>query len=371
VRSLEDLRGGSEASPAARIRLEHLDGLRGIAALYVVLHHINIAVRFFSSTVQLPHRLATVLAVFNTGQFGVDTFIVLSGYCLMLPVVRSGGVLRGGFGHYIERRAKRILPPYYAALLIFVVVGSFLSTPTATFGDIGTHLLLVHNWSERFVHGIDPPMWSVAMEWQIYFFFPLLLLPVWRRLGNVATLVVAFAIGLAPHYLLAGFLDWTCPWYIGLFALGASLGFSSDARLKVWNDRVPWDILMLASGGGTLLIATARTEWYHAHRWLFDVFIAISATSLLVLCANAKGAIPGVRATILRCLQSRAAVALGAFSYSLYLVHYPLVQALWNLQIKLSLTPVARCVLMFGAGVPVSLLAAYAFHLAFERPFMR
>ena len=57
------------------------------------------------------------------------------------------------------------------------------------------------------------------MEWQIYFFFPFLLLPLLRRFGICVAVAAAFVIGLAPHFLLHRF-DETSPWYLGLFSLG-------------------------------------------------------------------------------------------------------------------------------------------------------
>ena len=49
-------------------------------------------------------------------------FIVLSGYSLMIPAARNGGELVGGFRRYIFRRARRILPPYYAALICSIAL---------------------------------------------------------------------------------------------------------------------------------------------------------------------------------------------------------------------------------------------------------
>src|SRR5438270_2616521 len=94
-------------------RLPFLDGLRGLAAVYVVLHHAAMMVP--------PAGLGGVGSaarfVFRHGHYAVAVFIVLSGYCLMLPVARDPcGRLPGGVVGYLGRRARRILPPYYAAL---------------------------------------------------------------------------------------------------------------------------------------------------------------------------------------------------------------------------------------------------------------
>jgi peptidoglycan/LPS O-acetylase OafA/YrhL len=104
---------------STKIRLDYLDGMRGLAALYVVWFHIYLdAINTKSGIVQLPYLLHSIIEVFMShGASSVAIFIVLSGYCLMLPVARSSdGKLRGGVIDYIKRRARRILPPYYAAL---------------------------------------------------------------------------------------------------------------------------------------------------------------------------------------------------------------------------------------------------------------
>src|SRR5262245_3807946 len=90
-----------------RLQLPYLDGIRGLTALYVMMSHIHIAMSFFVPDVQLGPALAAGLSdlhlpnVFGRlavmfvdhafGLPGVQFFIVLSGYCLMLPVVRAGG----------------------------------------------------------------------------------------------------------------------------------------------------------------------------------------------------------------------------------------------------------------------------------------
>ena len=104
----------SAQSQSLSLRLHYLDGLRGLAALYVTLHHAYLQV-FPNPEQVLPVALAWGTHWLEYGSFSVAIFIVLSGYCLMLPVAKSG-VLTGGAWHYIQRRARRIIPPYYAAI---------------------------------------------------------------------------------------------------------------------------------------------------------------------------------------------------------------------------------------------------------------
>jgi len=98
-----------------RVKLEFLDGLRGLAAFYVLLHHLY-------DPFGIPRALTYPLSILRFGHYAVGAFIVLSGYCLMLPIVRStDGKISGGTFHFFKRRAMRILPPYYAALILSLV----------------------------------------------------------------------------------------------------------------------------------------------------------------------------------------------------------------------------------------------------------
>src|SRR5579883_2532974 len=195
-----------------RARLDFLDGMRGLAALYVVLHHAAFEV----PALFLKPFLAHVSSFFDHGHYAVAVFIVLSGYCLMLPVARDAeGRLRGGLWQYIKRRARRILPPYYAAMGLSLAMIALIpalgspshsrwdvAIPAFTPGAILSHLFLVHDVTPTWLFRIDPPMWSVAFEWHIYFLFPLLLI-VWRRLGIVAAVGAGFVLSFWPEVLLA------------------------------------------------------------------------------------------------------------------------------------------------------------------------
>jgi peptidoglycan/LPS O-acetylase OafA/YrhL len=107
-----------------RIRLPFLDGIRGLAALYVVFCHI------------LPHQgenlplwISLPTKLIRYGSFSVAIFIVLSGYCLMLPVSRSQtGYIQGNLFHYFKKRARRILPPFYAAIIFCCVLALIILT---------------------------------------------------------------------------------------------------------------------------------------------------------------------------------------------------------------------------------------------------
>ena len=364
------------------MHLAYLDGLRAAAALYVVLFHAGVG---FTSP-ELPPWARNLRRALTFGHCAVAVFIVLSGYCLMLPVARAEGQLIGGMKRYIGRRAWRILPPYYATLLASLLLlwaVPLLQTRTATIwddtspafvtGPIATHLLLVHNLVPSWATRINGPLWSVATEWQIYFFFPLVLLPVWRRFGVFATLLVGFGLGCAPIWLAPHVASRWVPWYLGLFALGmcaAATGFSTRSAERALLERVPWKPLVLVLLVCCLLGMTAFVKTWFRFIPLSDAFLGLTTAALLVHYTECSRGGPRARPRFLRVLESRPLVALGHFSYSLYLSHLPVVALCYFALRSAALSPQALLLAMLATSVPASLAVALAFYWLVERHFV-
>ena len=295
-----------------RLRLDYLDGLRGLAALVVVLMHTL----FQSNWDGQQHPV--LYAVFQwalQGRASVAIFIVLSGYCLMLPVAQSpDGTLRGGAKQYLQRRARRILPPYYAALLLFLMLEATVprltttwlsyewsvTLPAFTASAILSHLFLVQNLNPHWGFKIDAPMWSVGTEWQIYFFLPFLLMPVWKRFGMPAVILVAFVVGLGPYFLTHRGYS-AAPWFLGLFALGmagACVNFRNDGRSQDVVRRVPWGTLAAALFSFFAFVSTwldipafrgithGNWNWTFRYFWALDILVGCATACLLVFCTE-------------------------------------------------------------------------------------
>jgi peptidoglycan/LPS O-acetylase OafA/YrhL len=366
-----------------RLHLHYLDGWRGLAALYIMLIHIN---RYMGD--ELPVFFLILGKVLRYGHFAVVVFIVLSGYVLMLPIVRSqSGYLSGGWLTYLKKRSRRILPPYYIALGFSILLGVFIVQlenfsifqwhespeygefhPRFSLNDVFTHLLLIHNFSRSTLGSINAPMWSVAVEWQIYLLFPLLLLPVWRRFNLFSVVVVAYLVGVVPFYFVTGF-DAVHSWFLGLFALGmaaADIGFSQKPTFIKIRTSLPWDKLAII-----FAVVAFITEWQQLglNEWISDSFCALATACLLIYCTNFI-MLGKKRPFVLRFFETRWLVALGGFSYSLYLTHGVIVTVVGNVLLNLQLSPVSFLTIFYLVAVPLSVLMAYWFYLLFERPFM-
>jgi peptidoglycan/LPS O-acetylase OafA/YrhL len=367
-----------------RVRLGFLDGIRGWAALYVVIFHIGV-----SHALVAQHPL--LLSWTRHGHYAVSVFIVLSGYCLMLPVVRTvDGSLPGGFGTYIRRRARRLLPPYYAAfvLSLLVVLMSMLlhysddkpiDRDLLQFqpGNLITHLLVIHNLSKEYYQYTNPALWSVGTEWQIYFLFPALLLPVWRRYGVVASVIVGTLAGIAPMLLLpsAYNLKWASLWYLGTFAMGmaaAVVSFSPKPAMQAANRWRGWKTVLalsLAASYFKVRFGEQSVGWdVPESAWITDLIMGIATAAGIIILANSSGS--PQQGIVWKFLQSPLSERLGQFSYSLYLVHMPIGYMLGPVSSKFQNHPwIAQAFCTFIL-LPTVLVGAWIFYMLVERHFI-
>src|SRR5512140_3551673 len=124
-------RAGRRSSNTMHERLAFIEGLRGVAALYVVLTHFNSMVdpsHLDGSKSTTPTWLQPFLQPFIYGHLAVAAFIVLSGYCLQTSLFGGRDGRIHDYGKFFARRAKRILPPYYATLIFSIIVTIYLTS---------------------------------------------------------------------------------------------------------------------------------------------------------------------------------------------------------------------------------------------------
>ena len=365
------------------LRLEYLDGLRALASLYVVLFHAGLG---FTQG-QLSGWARNVQRALSFGHNAVAVFIVLSGYCLMLPVARAEGTMTRGVPSYFARRAWRILPPYFATLfgtLLLIALLPVLETPTHTiwddtspafaFGPVVSHVLLIHNLFPAWVHTINGPLWSVASEWQIYFFFPFFLLPIWRRFGALAATLAGFALGCSLIWLAPGAAHAANTWYLGLFALGmsaAGVSFAARPVERRLRERAPWALISVGLWLAVAIGITLLIKHWFAVMPLTDALVGAATSSVLIyLTRSALDPSPRSKPVLLRILQSGPLVGLGRFSYSLYLTHLPVVAVCYFGIRRYALSPATEMLALVAVALPASLLFAGGFFMLFERRFV-
>lgn len=154
---------------AAEPRLHGLDTLRASAILWVMPFHLN---GHFPEALQAPSRF---------GWMGVDLFFVLSGFLIASQMFRP--LLRGGsirIGAFYRRRAYRILPAFFAVLLLYLFVPAWRESPGLQpawqFATFTENLLIDYGKNQAFSHA-----WSLCVEEHFYLLLPLLTLLLLRR----------------------------------------------------------------------------------------------------------------------------------------------------------------------------------------------
>jgi peptidoglycan/LPS O-acetylase OafA/YrhL len=360
------------ASPARApvARLEYIDGLRALAALWVVLHHV-LETAWPTRALSLA-GVGPVLASLAFGQFPVMIFLMLSGFCLYYPYVRKNPerpYFYTGFRAYITRRATRIAPPYLwcGAFCIAMSavpelqVGRWKQSVPIDAGVIATHLLFIHNLIPAHSIKIDYPMWSIGLEWQLYLTFPIF---VWALRRAQAPLVVGVALAVAA--VVHATYHHVPPWlgsvlregplaYLEIFSLGM-VAAALTVRKRMIAPR--WVLGCIAVGG---LLAV---RFGQGNGLAHDLETSAAAFAILLLAADP-------RSLAARILSTKWLVAIGVFSYSLYLVHAPLLHLCWFGLRPFHLSGDTMFLVLVIGCLPVIVALSYGFHCLFERPFMR
>ena len=347
-------------------RIGTVDGLRALAIAGVVLYHMRPSV--------LPG-----------GFLGVSVFFVITGFLATRGLMRSLG--RDGIGaypRYALRRVTRLLPPVLvvigvAAALTYLISPSLLPKVQA---DALPSALFFSNWSYIFrkvsyfaAAGLPSPLthlWFLGVTMQFYLVWPLMLLILMRRCPTrrhasaaVAGLALVSALAMALMYDPAG--D-TARVYYGTdtraaeLLAGALLALAAPdvgAELKRTAERssaripdIAGGILLVALGLG-FVFANGEASWLYRSGYL----LVTIATAALLACSMTPGSLIG------RALSTRPLVWLGSRSFSLYLVHYPLL-ILMNPATRTTAIPWWEQVIQLA----VVLAAAEIFYRFVERP---
>jgi len=159
-------------------KIEKLDVARGIAILLVFGYHSLLAIypnfnileydSFFISANNNPNYILLNLTPFGLGNLGVQLFLVISGFLIHLGYLKAGSKLN--IYKFYNKRFWRIYPPYFLALIFFSLTTSNYSSQ-----DLISHLGLFHNLKHETFFKINPSFWSLALEMQLYFIYPLYL----------------------------------------------------------------------------------------------------------------------------------------------------------------------------------------------------
>jgi peptidoglycan/LPS O-acetylase OafA/YrhL len=365
----------AEPGAAPSRHLPALDGIRGLAIVWVVLH--NSLADFAPATG--PLHWVALLA--HPGWIGVQLFFALSGFLI------TGGLLdtRGAsnyFSGFYARRALRILPLYYGVLLATLVILPLIGGTPRVLQQAVVHQsslwLFVVNWTQAPVYGFTH-FWSLAVEEQFYLIWPLIVYCLSTRRLLIACLAIALAalavrigmvLGGATHAAI--YMDTTCR--MDALALGAA-GACLIRIARVYNyvtQRLPAVAIATACAflAGIPLTGVynyskipCETYGYTLLAWCCAVFVTGVAIT--------DGPMPSRVSALLRWRVLRSC---GKYSYAMYVFHEMLHKLLVEPWISAHFGVHPRPYVVFLAGIIILLVSyglAFASYYGLERRFLR
>lgn len=288
-----------------------IDGLRSIAVMSVVLFHADIS--FFSG-----------------GFAGVDVFFVISGFLITRLIKTALEDNRFSYGDFYLRRSRRLFPALFVTLLLVWMFGALLFLPSH-FERLGAALISalfwcsnVFFWTETGYFDADAALkpllhtWSLGVEEQFYLVWPtfLVLLFSWRKAALLPGIAIAsVASFVASQYFLshdASAAFYLMPFRVFEFGVGALLVWVVHRQPK--NPVVLDGLLLLGIG-----IVVYSFIGFDEHVPFPGVFALVPCvgTALIIYAGQARLAGP--------ILCNPVSIYLGVISYSLYLVHWPVV----------------------------------------------
>jgi len=377
----EGVAGAADPAIVERFHVRALDGLRFVAFLLVLLHHLPPL-----ADPGLP-RLSSVFAGIHTlGWIGVDLFLCLSAFLLtrlaILERVRSGTI---SLRRFWMRRILRIWPLYFLALFIGFVVMPWLGPPSVgpSFGSeayddmVRLHLLPLALFVDNYASGLfNYPaslalnlLWTISLEEQFYLALPLIL-PLLFALGSRARWAlilgfVAYGIGLRAAVIAMGLPH--IAFYANPFThaepmiAGMVLAFLvGHARLDVlrhWWVPIPAVLLIALQ----LSLPTIFERSFHM-LWQFGAIAAAIGMIVGHLAVNPDS-------LLARGLGSAPVAWAGRISFGLYVYHH------WILGIAATLVPATNTdvrpwLFFFAASLAATIVISALSYYLYERPFL-
>ncbi len=354
-------------SESRRERMVFLDGLRGIACLGVLCCHLLVPELSGFAKALIAALPGGVVTVLHRGDLGVEIFFVLSGFVIAFSL-RNHRVTPALGLRFVLRRAVRLDPPYYTALVIAMAVAA-VKLPDSFYGLMvwmhgGASLFANFFYLQDLLGKLSPlsVAWTLCLEIQFYVVYVVLVAVAQRLIRRSSA--VDHEVGLRRQALslliLTGpLMLWSLiSWYPGAvnftfagtwfrFCLGGLAFWATQVRVM----RVPFAVAIMGILFGSVMTGDARGG------------MAV-VTALMIFIGSLTGG-------LWRWMGGTIWQHLGRISYSLYLAHVAIALPLLNLVWAVVPHSGAYAFVFFALGVVVSLASAELLHRWIETPALR
>lgn len=342
-----------------------LTGIRGVAACWVVLYHCRLRGE--------AHATAPLRVLIDHGYLAVDLFFLLSGFVLALNYNQDflGQWSARAYFSFLKKRIARIYPLFFVAVLgfFFLARAGYLYHLHAFYGNLPVNLLLMASWHTRF-GTLDGPAWSISCEWLAYLLFPALCACILGGTRPMAIASVAIfcatltALAFLPAWRFgeSGFRSGPLDIWVGstfgpifrcLAEFGIGIALFRIGLNPLWRRMISARACVLGVAIATVvMLSIPRTD-----------LIVVALFAVLILGLSAA---EGVVATG---LGSRPIYFLGVISYSIYLLHEPVLAAYRELCVRQDFVP--GHVESLAIVLVVTLVLATVSYFAVERPGRR
>jgi peptidoglycan/LPS O-acetylase OafA/YrhL len=303
--------------------LRRIDSLRGVAIILVVIYHVGILVfdnykirkflTFFADFDQYNQEQIILNATpFSLGFLGVHIFLIISGFLIHYNYLLNQKTFK--WPRFFNKRFWRIYPPYLVALILF----SFVSNPD--WENFVLHGLLAHNLDKDLYFSINASFWSLALEMQLYMIYPAYL---WLynkfgphgSLGLVAGLSLSLAtigmiFGITDKAYLTSVFNFWIVWVLGAYVADRYYHKKSIAHLNL----LQLIVLLLP-----LIMLRYTVVYAYFYVYLFSAYFVLVMEWLLRT---------EFKKTAGTKFLNKVLPVTGLYSYSIYLFHQPVFQAL-------------------------------------------
>jgi peptidoglycan/LPS O-acetylase OafA/YrhL len=272
------------------------------------------------------------------------------------------------------------LPSYYACLVFSYFVCQYVTIPNGanlpfrnyvpiTNDSLWAHILMVHNWSPDWMYKINGVLWSIGLEAQLYLLFPFLILLMQKGSPLLLLLTVTIPTIFVVNYVPGA--GKTYSWFAILFVFGMMAAhFSYRPSLTIGPKAKTGIFLSVVGALVTIAIVTynlnqGKTAASTPILISSDIAFGLSTATFLYAATVAPGSF------IERFFSMKWLVKIGIFSYSLYLLHHPILQIFYVNKPNVFIGSEMTMVYLLVFALPAILIGSWLFSLIFERPFVK